>query len=122
MAHPRSQLQRAIRTDDAALALRAAADRPDVDLEDAFAICLLLRGDKRRYERACIRWLERFAAEVHRVSLADVQQVAHGFQAIRADPRRRDLTPVIAVLDLHRLHRAARCLERPPWRQASHQY
>jgi hypothetical protein len=48
--HPNSVLPRANRTGDTALALRAAAELPRVDIEDAFAICLLLRADRARYE------------------------------------------------------------------------
>jgi hypothetical protein len=70
--HPRAVLQRAIRTGDAALALRAAGELERVDLEAAFAICLLLRADQARYDRACVRWLERFAAEVEGATLSGV--------------------------------------------------
>jgi hypothetical protein len=100
-------LQRAIRTGDAALALRAAGEMERVDLEDAFAICLLLRTDQPRFERACVRWLERFAAEVDGVTLSDVQQVASGFQLIFARVVPRDLRPMDRLLRRRQLHRAA---------------
>jgi hypothetical protein len=36
----------------------------------------MLRNDRRRYDRACVRWLERYTAEVDDAMLADVQQIA----------------------------------------------
>jgi hypothetical protein len=104
---PLAQLQRALRTGNLEVALAAAASMPRVSLEDAFAICLLLRADGERYERACIRWLERFAAEVDRVTLADVQRVAAGFREIGAGAAARDLRSLDRVLRAHHLHRAA---------------
>ena len=68
--HPLARLQRALRTGNAWLALDAARELERVPLADAFGICLLLREDQRRYDRACVRWLERFAAEVEGATLA----------------------------------------------------
>jgi hypothetical protein len=120
--HPRSVLQRAIRTGDAALALRAAGELERVDLEDAFAICLLLRADRARYERACVRWLERYAAEVEGATLGDVVQIASGFQLIFARVVPRNLRPMERLLRRRQLHRAAdrltTMLERTPRRHA----
>jgi hypothetical protein len=106
-AHPNSVLQRAIRTGDAALALRAASQLQRVDLEDAFAICLLLRADQARFDRACVRWLERYAAEVEGATLGDVQQIASGFQLICARVVPRDLRRMEQLLRRRQLHRAA---------------
>jgi hypothetical protein len=105
--HPNSVLQRAIRTGDTALALRAAAELPRVDIEDAFAICLLLRADRARYERACVRWLERYAAEAEGATLGDVVRIASGFQLIFARVVPRDLRPMEQLLRRRQLHRAA---------------
>jgi hypothetical protein len=104
---PLAQLQRAIRTGNLQLALTAAAGMPSVSLEDAFAICLLLRPEPDRYERACIRWLERLAAEVDGVTLVDVQRVAAGFREIAAGAGSRDLRQLERVLRTLDLHRAA---------------
>jgi hypothetical protein len=52
---PLSRLQRALRTDNAWLALDAARELDRVMLADAFGVCLLLREDQRRYDRACVR-------------------------------------------------------------------
>jgi hypothetical protein len=105
--HPRAVLQRAIRTGDAAVALRAAGELERVDLEDAFAICLLLRADQARFDRACVRWLERYAAEVDGATLNDVGQLTSGFQLIFARVVPRDLRRMEQLLRCRQLHRAA---------------
>jgi hypothetical protein len=109
--HPLSQLQRALRTGNAWLALDAARELERVTLADAFGICLLLRDDQRRYDRACVRWLERFAAEVEGAILGDVQMIAEGFQAIHRGARVGDVQGMVEVLGAHRLHQALAHLE-----------
>jgi hypothetical protein len=99
------------RTGNAWLALDAASELERVPLADAFGICLLLREDQRRYDRACVRWLERFAAEVEGATLGDVQMVAEGFQAIRGDARVGDVGGMVEVLRAHHLHHALAYLE-----------
>jgi hypothetical protein len=109
--HPLSRLQRALSTGDARLALDAARELDRVPLADAFGVCLLLRGARARYDRACVRWLERFAAELEGATLADVQLVAESFQAIRHGARVGELDGLVEVLAAHRLHRALAHLE-----------
>ena len=109
--HPLSRLQRALRTGNAWLALDAARELDRVPLTDAFGVCLLLRNDQGRYDRACVRWLERFAAEVEGPTLGDVQMVAEGFQAIRDGARAGEVEGLVEVLSAHRLHRALAHLE-----------
>jgi hypothetical protein len=108
---PLSRLQRALSTGDAQLALDAARELDRVPLTDAFGVCLLLRGGQARYDKACVRWLERFACEVEGATLADVQLVAEGFQAIRQGARVGELDGLVEVLAAHRLHRALAHLE-----------
>lgn len=97
----------ALRTGNLALALHAASGMDRVSLEDAFAICLLLRVDHARYERACVRWIERFAGEVDGVSLMDVYQASRVFQLLRRRPSKREVAPMVDVLRRHGLPRAA---------------
>ncbi len=55
--------------------MATAAELPRVPLEDALALCLLLRDrEPARYEAAAVRWHSRFCREV-RSSLADAQLV-----------------------------------------------
>ncbi len=46
-----------------------------VTLEDALALCLILRHDEQRYQRATARWLARHHAEVDGVTLTEIREV-----------------------------------------------
>src|ERR1700744_6359010 len=49
----------------------AARELPQISLDDALRICLVLRdGDRGRYDRAAVRWLGRFALEARAVTIA----------------------------------------------------
>jgi len=74
--HPYSRFQRALRTANASLALDAAHELRQLNLEDALGLCLLLRKDGRRYQRVTARWLARYQAEVKAVTLAEIREVA----------------------------------------------
>jgi hypothetical protein len=87
--HAYAQFQRALKTGNAFLALEAARELTHVPLEDALGLCLLLRIDGRRYQRASARWLARYYAEVDGVTLSEIQDVADLLAAIPvhgADP------------------------------------
>jgi hypothetical protein len=58
------------------LALDLARELKRVTLEDALALCLVLRQDERRYQRATARWLARYQAEVAAVTLTDIREIA----------------------------------------------
>jgi hypothetical protein len=83
-----SQLQRALRTGNAFLALEAARHLRAVGLADALSICLLLReGDPVRYDRAATRWLARYAAMDRDLCLADAGELVELLQRVgRRDP------------------------------------
>jgi hypothetical protein len=74
--HPYSRFQRALKTGNAALALDAARELDRVTLEDALGLCMLLRRDTRRYQRAAARWLSRYHTEVEAVTLSEIREVA----------------------------------------------
>ena len=61
---PYARLKRALGTGNPNIALAAAAELPRVDLADALVLCLLLRDDGERFERAIVRWHARFCLEV----------------------------------------------------------
>ena len=64
---PYARFRRALETGNELLVLAAARELPQVALDDALRICLVLRdGDRRRYDRAAVRWLGRFALEATR--------------------------------------------------------
>ena len=60
----------------------AARELKHVPLEDALGLCLLLRGDSRRYQRAAARWLARYYAEAEAVTLTDIREIADLLAAI----------------------------------------
>lgn len=69
------------------LVIAAARELPTVALPDALRICLVLRdGDQRRFERAAVRWLGRFALEAPRATLSDLRAAADALDALRDRP------------------------------------
>ncbi len=74
--HAYAQFQRALKTGNPVLALDAARELSHMSLEDALSLCLVLRSDTRRYQRAAARWLARYHAEVEAVTLTEIREVA----------------------------------------------
>ena len=69
-AHGR--FQRAIHRRQLSAAEMAAREMEGLSLSDALSLTLLIReADRRRYERAAVRWLERFIQE-RSPTLADI--------------------------------------------------
>ena len=65
------------------LVLGAARELPQIALDDALRICLVLRdGDRVRYERAAVRWLGRFALEARAVTIRDLRAAAAALEAL----------------------------------------
>ncbi len=61
---PTARFRRALATGNATLVLEAAAELPQVTLEDAFAVCMVLARERDpRYPRAAGRWLGRLILE-----------------------------------------------------------
>ena len=84
---PYSRFRRALDAGNELLVLAAARELPRVGLEDALRICLLIRGgDPGRYERACVRWLGRFALEARGVTIADIRDAADALAALPIQP------------------------------------
>ena len=95
--NPYARFRRALATGNEALVVAAALELPRIALDDALQICLVLRGgDPRRYERAAVRWLGRFALEARRATIEDLRRAAEALDAL---PRR----PVEAMEALQRL-------------------
>lgn len=75
--NPYARFKRALETGNAALVTAAALELPQVALDDALRICLVLRGaEPERYERAAVRWLGRFALEARGVTIEDLRIAA----------------------------------------------
>jgi hypothetical protein len=74
---PYSRFRRALQTGNELLVLTAARELPQIALDDALRICLVLRdGDPERYDRAAVRWLGRFALEGRAVTIGDLRAAA----------------------------------------------
>jgi hypothetical protein len=80
---PYACFRRALETGNELLVLGAARELPQVALDDALRICLVLRdGDRRRYDRAAVRWLGRFALEARAVTIRDIRTAAAALDAL----------------------------------------
>ncbi len=80
---PYSRFRRALQTGNEHLVTVAALELPQVALDDALRICLVLRnGSAERYERAAVRWLGRFALEAREVTIEDLRLAADALDAL----------------------------------------
>jgi hypothetical protein len=78
-----ARFRRALETGNEALVTAAARELPQVALDDALRICLVLRDDNpARYERAAVRWLGRFALEAKNVTMRDLRAAADALDAL----------------------------------------
>jgi hypothetical protein len=81
--NPYARFRRALETGNELLVTAAARELPQVALDDALRICLLLRGgDPGRFERAAVRWLGRFALEGRGVTIASLRAAADALDAL----------------------------------------
>jgi hypothetical protein len=81
--NPYARFRRALNTGNESLVVAAAGELPQVALDDALRICLVLRGgDALRYERAAVRWLGRFALEARDVTIDDLRLAAEALAAL----------------------------------------
>jgi hypothetical protein len=88
------RFKRALRMGNLVAVRSAAAELPQVSLDDALAVVLLMdEHDDERYERAAVRWLARLVSERPAIGLADL---GLGLTALEALPHNRDAA--IAVL------------------------
>jgi hypothetical protein len=84
---PYSRFRRALETRNELLVIAAAKELPQVGLEDALRICLVLRdGHAERYERAAVRWLGRFALEARGVTIGALRAAADALDALPERP------------------------------------
>jgi hypothetical protein len=84
---PYARFRRALRIGRLSMVYAAAAELPQVDLDDALAITLLIeRQDPERYERAVVRWLARLCLEVPTVGIEDLRGGLLAFEAMPDNP------------------------------------
>src|SRR5690242_8791555 len=78
-----ARFRRALETGNELLVLGAARELPQIALDDALRIFLVLRdGDPARYDRAAVRWLGRFALEARAVTIRDLRAAAAALDAL----------------------------------------
>jgi hypothetical protein len=78
-----ARFRRALETGSETLVVTAARELPQIALDDALRICLVLRsGDPIRYERAAVRWLGRFALEAKNVTMRDLRTAAEALDVL----------------------------------------
>jgi hypothetical protein len=72
--HPYAIFRRALDRRNGPAAWAAAAELPQLSLEDALALCSLMAGrDAARFERAAARWVARYLAEEPRVEMEELR-------------------------------------------------
>jgi hypothetical protein len=78
-----SRFRRAIDSGNPNIVIAAAKELPQVALDDALLVCLVLRdGDPERYERAAVRWLGRFALEARGVTIEAMRAAADALDVL----------------------------------------
>jgi hypothetical protein len=78
-----TRFRRALEAGNEMIVLATARELPHIALDDALRICLVLRGgDRRRYERAAVRWLGRFALEARGLTIADLRSAADALDSL----------------------------------------
>jgi hypothetical protein len=97
---------------DATAALSAAGELRHVGLVEALELCLLLRDDGPRFDRAIVRWHARYATETAGVTAHEAQAVLALLAALRG-PTRASAARSLAELVCRRgLERACEVLIR----------
>jgi hypothetical protein len=78
-----SRFRRALDTGNELLVIATARELPQVSLADALRVVLLFRdGEPDRYERACVRWLGRFALEAREVTIDAIRAAAEALDVL----------------------------------------
>jgi hypothetical protein len=84
---PYARFKRALETGNLTLIRSAAAELPQVSLEDALQVCLAVRrAEPETYERAVVRWLGRFCLERRDMTLTTVRAALEAFERLPAFP------------------------------------
>ncbi len=81
------RFRRALDSGSLTLIRSAAAELPQISLEDALEICLAVRrSEPETYERAAVRWLGRFCLERRDVTLAAVRVALDALERLPRAP------------------------------------
>jgi hypothetical protein len=81
-----ARFRRALDTGNLALIRTAAAELPQINLDDALRICLVIRErEPASFDRAACRWLARYATD-RRATLARLAVAVAALELMREDP------------------------------------
>jgi hypothetical protein len=84
---PYARFRRALDSGNLTLIRSAAAELPQVSLDDALRVCLAVRNSEpESYERAVVRWLGRFCLERRDVTLTAVRAALEAFERLPTFP------------------------------------
>jgi hypothetical protein len=81
-----ARFRRALDTGNLTLVRATAAELATVNLDDALRICLLMRADPSRYERAVVRWLGRLCLERPDTTLTELKLAVAAFERLPGEP------------------------------------
>ena len=112
---PYTRLRHAVRGGNVLLVTATAAECPQLDLEDALAICVVLRGDP-RYDRACVRWIGRFSLEAPGATLQDVGNLTDALEELAGLEPRGALEALARVCERRGIRHARKLLGEVPVR------
>lgn len=83
---PYARFRRALATKNLLIIRAAASELPQINLDDALTVCVLLRDrEPDRYDAAAVRWIGRFCAEQPDVTLEEVDLACSAFEELRLD-------------------------------------
>lgn len=103
---PYARFKRCLATGNGALVRAAAAELPQLSLEDALAVCLVLRDDEPEvFERAIVRWHALLCRQAKGISAREAQLALAALQALNgpaALPASRLLEEITSLYDLPR--------------------
>ena len=103
---PYSRFKRCLATGNGALVRAAAAELPQLSLEDALAVCLVLRdSEPELFERAIVRWHALLCRRARGISAREAQLALAALQALggpAAQPAARLLAEIATLYGLPR--------------------
>jgi hypothetical protein len=103
---PYARFKRCLATGNGALVRAAAAELPRLSLEDALAVCLVLRDSEPEvFERAIVRWHALLCRQVKGLGAREAQLALSALQALggpAALPASRLLEELVTLYDLPR--------------------
>lgn len=102
-----ARFKRCLATGNGALVRAAAAELPQLSLEDALAVCLVLRDDEPAvFERAIVRWHALLCRQARGLGAREAQLALAALQALdgpAALPASRLLEEIATLYDLPRV-------------------